>query len=295
MALELDSDIFGTVPQPREGVNRAQGLLEPGIYRNIPSHFYHNGVDAISNSYLSRLAKCPAAAKVPQEETAALLFGRACHSFVLEGEDAFFNEFAVAPKCDRRTKDGKAAFAEFETANVGKSVITTDDFAMIFAMGASVKAHPFAKQLLAEGVSEQTVIWEDEETGLMCKCRPDRTPSGNRGVLVDLKTTTDASERSFLNSVIKYGYCRQASHYIQGINAGIGRTDYDAFAFIAVEKEAPFRCEVYILDDAFLEYGANERMRLLRLEKQCRKNNYWPAFTNAGAQDLYKPLWLGGE
>lgn len=268
--------------------------MKPGIYDNIPSHTYHNEIQAVSNSYLGRLAKCPAAARIPMEETAALLFGRACHSFVLEGEEVFFAEFAVAPKCDRRTKEGKAAFEQFTLANEGKTVITVDDLNTIFAIDASVKSHPFAKQLLAQGISEQTVIWEDEETGVLCKCRPDRTPSGNKGVLVDLKTTTDASERSFLNSVIKYGYARQAKHYIEGVNAGIGRTDYDAFAFIAVEKEAPYRCEVYILDDAFLEYGANERTRLLRIEAQCRKNNFWPAYQNAGAQDLFKPMYLEG-
>ena len=46
----------------------------------------------------------------PPEDTASLLFGRAVLKFVLEKDD-FFNEFAVAPLVDRRTKEGKAEWS----------------------------------------------------------------------------------------------------------------------------------------------------------------------------------------
>ena len=40
-----------------------------------------------------------------EEETIALLEGRAAHKLILEPE-SFTEEFAIAPKCDRRTVEG---------------------------------------------------------------------------------------------------------------------------------------------------------------------------------------------
>ena len=65
---------------------------------------------------LKKLMKSPAHYKHwkdnPQEDTQALLFGRAAHKYILETYD-FYNEFAVAPNCDRRTKEGKETLNKF--------------------------------------------------------------------------------------------------------------------------------------------------------------------------------------
>ena len=48
-------------------------LLSPGVYHNIPAEQYH-ALPYVSNSYLKRLAKCPANAKVKDpDETKAML------------------------------------------------------------------------------------------------------------------------------------------------------------------------------------------------------------------------------
>ena len=47
-----------------------------------------------------------------EEEVPALLEGRAAHKLILEPE-TFTEEFAIAPKCDRRTIEGKTRYAEF--------------------------------------------------------------------------------------------------------------------------------------------------------------------------------------
>lgn len=262
-----------------------------GIFPDISHKEYHADESAISNSYLGRLAKCPANAKVKQEETASLLFGRAFHSYVLEGPDAFYKQFAVFPKyIDRRTKEGKQEHLGFIEANRGKDVISEDDFDTIASMTDSVIRHPFACKLLSEGRSEQSVYWVDKETGLYCKCRPDRIPDGDHGVIVDVKSTTDARPKQFLSSVISYGYDRQAGMYIEGYNA-VCSGKVDAFIFIAVEKTEPYMVATYTLTDTFVEYGKIKFHTLLNLEKTCRENDEWPAYQDAELQELELPSW----
>src|SRR5581483_10081660 len=56
------------------------------------------------------------------EPTAAMQLGTHVHCAVLEPE-RFEAEYVYAPKCDRRTTAGKAAYAEFCAATAGKTVI----------------------------------------------------------------------------------------------------------------------------------------------------------------------------
>ncbi len=266
--------------------------MEPGLYPNI-SHKEYHALERVSNSYLGRLDKCPASAKLPSEETAALIFGRAFHCYTLEGQEAFKKEFAVAPQCDRRTKAGKAVFEDFETLHPNHTILTQADLETIEGMYNAVAFHPFASKLLTEGRSEISVLWTDEETGLDCKCRPDRIPDGDHGVIVDVKTVRDASEYGFQKSVVNYGYARQAGMYTEGYNS-VCSGKVDAFVFICVEKEPPYRTEVYVLDDDFVEWGRNEFHRLLNIEKECRQKEFYPHYRNAGAGQIMMPAYLYG-
>lgn len=267
--------------------------MKPGIYQGISHKDYHAMTDIVSNSYLGRLDKCPAAAKVPFPDSPAMAFGRAVHCFVLE-PSKFADNFAVYPKeVNLRTKEGKAYIENFRRENEGKEVIDENDWQKITAMNKSIEDHPLAWILIKQGISEQTIIWDDEDTGLRCKCRPDRIPDGNKGVILDLKTTRSADEYSFKRDVVNLGYVREAGFYLEGF-AQIMKADFKdlIFTFIAVEKEEPYRVEVYTLDSDFLDYGWREAKRLLWVEQECRVANFWPAYKNKGAVELNKPGYL---
>lgn len=284
--------------------------MEPGIYHGVSAADYH-ALPFVSNSYLKRLAKCPANAKVEdREETKALILGRAAHVMTLEGDDAFHSESVILPEEAPKRPADRQRFAKkpspetlyavewwdiFERGAAGKTILTMDDYQTLAGMRDSVRSHPFAKLLLAEGVSETTVIFDLEVNGqkLRCKCRPDRTPAVQMATLLDLKTTEDAGYDAFIRSCIKFGYITQAAFYIDGYNAVRGDApEMDAFAFIAVEKKPPYRCEVYTVDMDFLIWGRGEYQRLLSEEARCRALGAWPNYQNAGAQDLFKPAWL---
>jgi hypothetical protein len=268
--------------------------MEKGIYPNIHHNEYHDMTDIVSNSYLGRLAKCPAAAKVPMAETAALTFGRAYHSFVLDGQESFYKDFAVSPQCDRRTKEGKATYALFCEESAGKTVIDQIDMETVEAMYGALAIHPIASKLLLDGRSEMSVFWTDEETGLPCKCRPDKIPDGDHGVILDLKTVRSAEIHAFTSACMTYGYAREAGMYIEGFNA-VSSAKVDAFVFIAQEKDAPYRVEVFTMEDLFIEYGQHEFHRLIKIEAECRKSNFWPAWKYEEIKTLYLPNYAGGD
>lgn len=261
--------------------------MKKGIY-NITAEEYF-ALDRVSNSYLKRLATVPALAKKEYKTTPAMAFGTACHTYVLEPA-TFDEQIAVLPKIDRRTKKGKEIYNVFVAESKGKTVISADEFKAIESIGESIQGHPGASHLLNEGIAEQSVIWEEKRTGLECKARPDWLKKD--GIVVDLKTTKNASRHGFLQEAVKYSYYTQAAFYLKGLNHAAPKENYDRFIFVAVEKVPPFRVECYELSDEFLEYGYYKFQAALALEAKCREENYWPPYSEAGVNVLEKPKYL---
>ena len=161
----------------------------------------YNALDAVRRSALWEMRKSPAhyLYKVthPEEPTPALLFGVAAHMAVLEPE-RFQAEYIVAPKIDRRTKEGKEAWTALMKS--GKALLSKDDSDKIEAMRAEL--HRSADKYLI-GEHEVPVEWTDPTTGERCKCRPDCIGDG---VIVDYKTTDSCADYTFERAARNYGY-----------------------------------------------------------------------------------------
>lgn len=233
---------------------------------------YYRAVNAVSISYLNRLNVCPALAKTPQEETAAMLFGTAFHDVILSDGVTTI----IMPDCDKRTKAGKDIAAQFVAANVDKTIISSDEMSTITAMQQSLLAHPFAARIItAKNKREASMFWIDDQSGLNCKGRAGIIDE-NIQAIFDIKTTKNAGYYGFKSSVHKFGYARQAVFYLDGYKAVIG-DDFD-FIFICVEPTLPHRVECYTIDEAWLDVARSDIKRLLELEKKCRVDGY-PATT----------------
>lgn len=209
------------------------------------------------------------------EPTAAMRFGSLVHCAVLEPVELLQRYGVCGP---RNTKAGKEQ-AVVMAAN-GIEAVSEADMATALSMAAAVREHPAAAALLASGKAEQSFWWDDQQTGLRCKCRPDWMTTS---VLVDLKTTTDASPAGFARSVAAYRYHVQARHYLAGTFA-------ERFVFIAVEKTYPYAVGVYELDAAAMEYGETLRRSNLATIADCRAINEWPGY-GTGIQPLSLPAW----
>jgi hypothetical protein len=247
---------------------------------------------ALNSSFLRALiVRSPgharAAQLAPREETPALLLGRAVHARILEPE-TFKNRFAVAPQVDRRTNAGKAAWAEFAAAHPGAEILSESDGEIVAAIGAAVDAHPLARLIFRGGEAEVSGFFTDPETGAPCRIRPDYLRLGDQ-LMVDLKTTLDASPREFERSIAKYGYHIQAAHYAAGYRAITGEDPTD-FLFVAVEKAPPYAIGIYRLDDDAMAEGARVLRRALNLAARCLESGHWPAYSEQ-VEPIGIPKW----
>jgi len=268
--------------------------MKTGIYAGISNADYHGGIglsksglDALARSPLHYWAKYLDPNREPTEPTAAMKLGTAIHTAVLE-PDEFANRHHVAPQVDRRTKDGKAmweeAVAKAEAA--GAELISAADAEVCQRISAQVRSHPTARKVFGVGEAEMSVYWTDKETGVLCKCRPDWLALP---MVVDLKSTDDASRDAFMRSAWNWRYHVQAAWYMDGIEQATGQRA-DAFVFGAFEKAAPFACAFYFADQAMLEIGRAECRRLLRVYADCLAADKWPGYDTA-VTPLSVPAW----
>ena len=80
--------------------------------------------------------------------------GTLIHSLVLEGR----TDYAVGPNVDKRTKDGKAEWADFCYHNTNKVIITAEEEAMI--LGCKAACEPLlAKCEYSQDDIENSLFW----------------------------------------------------------------------------------------------------------------------------------------
>lgn len=244
-----------------------------------------SGLDLVHRSPLHFWNRYLNPDREPEAPTEAMVLGSALHTAVLEPH-LFDDEYAVAPHCDRRTKEGKMIWADFEQEAAGKTLLRAEDACRIEAMAGAVRSHKAASFLLTmPGKAEQSYFWTDESTGEKCKCRPDWHSADGR-IIVDVKTTEDASPGKFLrSSVLGWRYHVQAAFYMQGLPSA------EVFLFACVEKKPPYAVAVYSLPAKLIERGLDEAMADLRQIAACREANRWPSYTEE-VHELALPKWL---
>ena len=153
--------------------------LTDGVYFDVLESHYHQ-IPRCSSSYLRRLAKNPAYAQLPCEESAAMEFGSAAHAYILQGEAVFNAEYIVMPEIAHHKNSNayKECYANFQAAVNGKAIIEQKEYDKILGCADSIMEHPLASLFLMEsfGQPEVTILWTDVETGIQMKCLNDRLP-----------------------------------------------------------------------------------------------------------------------
>ena len=268
--------------------------MKPGIYAGITNADYHggpgvskSGLDLIARSPLHYWARYLDPQRTPTEPTPSMRLGTAIHTAVLEPGE-FGRRYHVAPVVDRRTKDGKAEWqlALDHAEAAGAELISNDDAITCMRIADVVRSHPTARKVFGSGQAELSVYWQDRETGLLCKCRPDWLAMP---LIVDLKSTEDASGESFQRSAWNWRYWVQAAWYMDGVQQATGQR-VDAFVFGAFEKVPPYACAFYYADQAMIDMGRQEYRRLLRTLADCMSSDKWPGY-ETDVRPLGVPLW----
>lgn len=238
----------------------------------------------------------------PQDNT-AFDIGRAAHLMFLES-DLFDGAIQVVRGF---TKDGKpsagyssqdAKDQRIAAREAGKTPLLPDELDMILQMRAAMNnampdlpfmtAPAFARNGLGGGKAEQSYFWQDRETGVWCKSRPDyvRPFSKNQDVLVDYKTMAPADDLS--RYAFSMGWHTRAAWYIDGHRNLTGR---DAlYWYIAQEKAAPHFVTVAKMDERAIEWGAKVNRRAIRIFADCLASGKWPT-KHADTVTIELPRW----
>lgn len=257
---------------------------EPGLYPGVPENEYRSW-DAANQSTLWTFRRSALHARyeyLHPDATPDTDLGSAIHAACLE-PGRIADRYAVRPPgIDRRTREGKVAWAQFEAESAGKTILARpDDFATLEGVADAVRNHPLAFELLctAPGATEVSSVWRDPELDVLCKGRIDRIVEyAGWTWLVDLKSAQDASPQGFLRSVLSYGYHVQASFYVDGLEALDPRDR--RFAFVVVEKSPPYAVACYELDMLLADLGRAEYRRYLKMWKRCQESGVWDGYPN---------------
>ena len=253
---------------------------------------------AISRSELWHIRESPQKFKYykenPPDPTPSLLFGQVFHKMLLEPV-TFDDEFVVAPEVNRRTKDGKQMWEDFVADHEKQTIIPEEMYAKAKEMCEAVKREPLAVKLL-NGEAEVPLFWTDEMTGEDCKCRVDMLNTAySQPIIVDVKTTADASTDSFIRSAINYGYDFQAAMYFNGVAKNIGKKPL--FVFIAVEKEPPYAVNILQADELMLQRGYDLFREYIGIYHDCKVSGNWYGYLGRLNQinNLALPSYLAKE
>lgn len=290
--------------------------MNPGVHHGIPMAEYL-ALPYLSASALEEFRRSPAhyRARQPKEPTDAMKLGTAVHMALLEPA-LFAQTYVVATPCVRILASG--ARKGWACGNPGKyrtgdlwfcgthapdehdtpaDVVTLEHLATLTGMRDAVLAHPEAsKAFQGQGGEEVVIVWDDP-TGIRCKARPDRMIR-RAGMLVDLKSASDASPRGYARDGAGRGTHRKMALYRRGLRIlhGAGLMDWEVHhaGIIAVESSAPYVVGCYLMDEghpgADMERAEVDVERSLARLAMCQEHDEWPGY-GTGWKVLKFPEW----
>jgi exodeoxyribonuclease VIII len=297
--------------------------MRPGVHFDISNDEYHHGpgisksgLDLIEISplhywekYLRPRTEEELAEREKQKKHYKL--GTALHCAVLE-PDTFADRYIVPPEdapkrptvtqLNAKKPSDETVYAigwwsDFDVmlAESGKTVLTQEEVETCRLVRESALATRIGKRVFSEdGVAEASVYWEDPDTGVLCKCRPDWLLTPNLiPAILDLKSTRSAHPDEFMRSAWNYNYHVAAAWYLDGFELATGERP-DSFMFLAVEKAAPWAVAWYFADEGMIEAGRRQYRKSLNTYADCLGRGEWPGYSEK-LLPLSLPKWAEAQ
>lgn len=231
------------------------------IVRDLSIKDYHLDKDYLSASAIKEAMKSMKHFNYyrnqPKEEQFKAHFdlGNAFELLLLDyfqGTKEFDNEVVIFDEAKRPEQD-KGITSKINQEwkqsilNGEKYVIFPKDVEVLSAMLTTCINDSTIKKLLSNTDKQVSLFWEDEQTGLKLKSRPDVNKS-KANVLVDIKTCDSAAPEDFSRSVAKFNYPIQAAIQMRGCVATGLMPQVDKYYWLAVEKKPPYCAQIYEFD-----------------------------------------------
>lgn len=252
-----------------------------GVHADIPETEYHADRGSLSQSGAKLLLSSPAKFKQAQDHPPKPKreydLGHLAHKLVL-GKGA---DLVVVDAPDWRTK---AARESRDTAHeLGLVPVLESELARAQRMQAAVRDHELAGAIFAQGRAEISMYADDPDTGLPLRGRADWITNGNvinlgdRLLIVDYKTTTDANPRNWWRAAFRFSYHLQFAWYIELARA-LKLDDSPIFLHVCQELEPPHLISVNELGVDEYKLGREQMREAIAIYLDCRDRDVWPGY-----------------
>lgn len=228
-------------------------------YLGIRTHVSSSGLKQILRSpahfqrYLNR----------KEESLPHLDLGTAVHCAILEPE-RFRREYISLPV-------GKIDIfheADLQLIQGEKQVrfLTENQMAVVEGIVEQLERKPGIRHLMQTGQAEKSLFWQDPDTGIRCKIRPDMLVLPD--VMLELKTTFDPSLAVFQRTCQMQMYHLAAVMYREGVAQVTGCRPL--YLFVVASRFPPYSVETFVPDSSLLDKGEGlfrEALYKLKAEK----------------------------
>jgi exodeoxyribonuclease VIII len=230
-----------------------------------------------------------------QRESAAMKLGSAFHSAVLEPMK-FKEDYLQLPSTmpdgepiNRRKKAHKEYLEQIALENPNKVALSEDEMDTLTGMLNSLVANPIANSLFKGGLAEQIKFdtWDAVNVKGKCDYFQEKHPLLGDRILVELKSSTDASPEGFARDVLKMHYDFQLYFYEQLFKA-------DRCFIVAVENKFPYATGVYDMSE-FLPNGKRKVELAFSKLKELEDHNGVSYGYTKSLEVLKVPSWIAAQ
>lgn len=234
--------------------------------------------------------------------TASMKLGTAVHRIILDKSPVVMIPREVLrrqkkPKCPGEYIYVKAGddWDAFEEEHEGSVLCKQDD--PILYMVESIRSERRAMEWIeAEGLTEKSFIYRDEETGLALRSRLDHLGKANeqRYILLDLKSTKvdPFSIRETSGEAARYEIARQCCHYIDAVEKWTGEVGIvGAVRIVWTRNCMPWDCHVVQLEEGDLAAAWRQNTIARRDLADRLETNQWRPETWGMVTNLPMPEW----
>jgi hypothetical protein len=228
------------------------------------------------------------------DDTPSKQVGRGTHAALFQPRE-FPKMFEPSPKDDdgktmKRTKNVVNAAAER-----GVELLLPADYERCITLASRTSVLPELQPFIRKGQSEVTLF--TSEFGCQCKGRMDWL-SLDPLAIIDLKTASRLSERTFQNDYAKYLYHVSLGLYQRWARRLLGVDDIPVYTILA-ETKPPYDVmmapwidgKLIPLRQAELDYGAQKGLEWIQEIKLAIEADEWPGRAAKGNLDVCLPTW----
>lgn len=227
--------------------------IAPGSYElDIDEYLGEQGY--ISSSGLKRVLESPEALQrylLRQHDSSPRLdFGTAVHCALLEPE-RFEREYVALPVEHVDLFHAEDIHLIRQARKHPLRFITQRQMEALHGIREQVARLPEISSLLAEGVAERSLFWRDPVTEVRCKIRPDLLVLPH--LILELKTTFDASLAVFQRTLQMQRYHLSAAMYLEGVRHWTGSVPN--YVYLVASRHPPYRVETFVPGAEILQEG----------------------------------------